>query len=135
MTYSPGFPGHCGYAAVLHMSGVMVSMKTIMALRERERVACLVKQSYLNDTMLGGHRVRQIIGQSGHSLAAYEAYTKHDMWASAMEIDAATQIMGVTCLYAEGQSSVRKMGTGKPLGLICTTSWTLHCQKGAQGQD
>ena len=72
--FDPPSENDCGFACVLKAAGQACTMKRIHGLRQK--TADRVYMAYIHDEKYGGLSVKDMIAESGHTLAAYLAMLK-----------------------------------------------------------
>ena len=123
--FDPKRQGHCAYEAVIKAAGVEVTLDAIRALRLA--TAKMVELAVLNDEIIAGISVRDLVIKEGLTLAAYKAQVEGDMWASPVEAACAATVMGVS-LYHVYKNVCMKIGHGPCAGVIrlANKHYVLH---------
>ena len=124
-SYSPTMANQCAYQAILKASGMPTTFPYVQDLRNR--VAERLEDMYITNYSYLSINARDIIQQQHLTLRGYLAATRHDMWASILEVHAAALEQGISVYVKDGHQTL-KVGQGPTKGLLYlhAAHWTLH---------
>ena len=109
LLFNPKQKGDCGYSCILHACGIKPTASAIAELRMATSLR--IRSAAINNEVLGGLPIRQVIRETQQSLNAYCASVAWDQWASAAELHAASECMGISIgLKANGHIKLNSDG-------------------------
>ena len=98
LLHNPTLPNDCAFECVLLCAGQRPTKSAIDRLRVE--TATRVKEAYVNDDIIAGARVREVVSSTHLTLEAYTTRLKHDMWASMVEVIIALDIVGASAFLS-----------------------------------
>ena len=99
--YDPPQQGDCGFACLLHAAKKPKTRSNIKELRSK--IAYALKQKVMDDEVVAGRPVKDLMVDLELTLASYLEYLKRDLWASAAEVIIGAEVLGVNIAVAEGK--------------------------------
>ena len=122
--FNPGFPDDCAFTCILRAAGVRVTKHAIDDLRVK--TAEKIYTAYIKDETHGAMRARDLVQSSGHSLSAYLALLRWNMWASPLEVILAAQVLDVHIAVSVGGALMCYGTSPKFLVRLAKHHYTLH---------
>ena len=114
----------CAFACILRIAGKACTKQNVQNLREK--TAERVYMAYVNDETYHGHHVRDMVGNTGHTLAAYLALLRWRLWASPIEVCMAAEVEGVKVAVSAGHGLMVHGDKPKYLVRLADKHYTLH---------
>ena len=109
LVMNPALPGECGFQCLPKAAGCKPTLPNVQWLRCR--VAEAIRHARINDMVVAGVRVHDIIAQEGLTLEAYCRRVATTLWASKVELSLGADILGICVAYMDHKKAM-VMGNG-----------------------
>ena len=125
--FDPASQYDCAFACVLKAAGKACTKSNIEDLRVK--TADRVYTAYVHDQTYHGYKVRDMIEETGHTLAAYLAMLRWRLWASPIEVCVAAEVLYMHIAVSSGQGVMIHGDRPSFLVRLSKKHYTLHVMR------